>query len=89
MRAAHQLGLGALMIVPSGALILYISAWSTLAGGEFPEGGRERWQAVLGTMSRPGDPGTVTYVDCAGFALGAIICISGGWSIIRRELRTP
>jgi hypothetical protein len=62
--------LGCLLIAFSGLALLYIFAWSTLAGGPFAEGGAQWWTAVLGTMFRSPEPGTQTYALLAILALG-------------------
>jgi hypothetical protein len=90
VRVIHQLVLGLSLVVPSGALLLYIFAWSTLSGGEFEDGSAEWWRAVLGTMFRPRATHTpLANTASIGFAAGALFWIHGGLSMILRELRKP
>jgi hypothetical protein len=56
-------------------MLLFIFGMSTLSGGEFPDGGAEWWSAVLGTMFRSPDPGTITYSCIAAIAFGLYLCL--------------
>ena len=56
-------------------MLLFIFGMSTLSGGEFPNGGADWWSAVLGTMFRSPDPGTITYACIAAIAFGLYLCL--------------
>jgi hypothetical protein len=79
---------GCLLILASGLLLLFIFGMSTLSGGQFPEGTSEWWSAVLGTMFRSPDPGTITYAGIAALAFGFYLCVrpSGTRMTVRRMM---
>jgi predicted permease len=64
-----------LLILASGLILFFIFGMSTLSGGEFPDGGAEWWSAVLTTMFRSPDPGTITYACLAAIAFGLYLCL--------------
>jgi predicted permease len=66
---------GCLLILASGLMLLFIFGMSTLSGGEFPDGGADWWSAVLGTMFRSPEPGTITYACIAAIAFGLYLCL--------------
>jgi predicted permease len=79
---------GCLLILASGLMLLFIFGMSTLSGGEFQEGGAEWWSAVLGTMFRSPDPGTITYTCIVALGLGLYLCLrpSGARLTVRRMM---
>jgi predicted permease len=88
MKPSKSAACGCLLISASGLLLLFIFGVSTLSGGEFPDGGAEWWSAVLGTMFRSPDPGTITYACIAALLLGLYLCLRppGARSTIRRMM---
>lgn len=77
---------GSLLILASGLMLLVIFGMSTLSGGEFPDGTADWWSAVLGTMFRSPDPGTITYTCITALAFGFYLCArpSGARMTLRR-----